>query len=34
MGVISILMTGLFSVALVFPTEREIFAKEISSKTY
>lgn len=30
----SILMTGIFSVALVFPVEREVFTKETASKTY
>ena len=32
--VTSIIMTGLNSVILVFPTEREVFSKETSSKTY
>lgn len=27
-------MTGIFSVALVFPVEREVFTKETASKTY
>ena len=32
--VTSMIMNGLNSVILVFPTEREVFAKETSSKTY
>ena len=32
--VTSVIMNGIFSVSLVFPTEREIYAKETASKTY
>ena len=33
-NVTSVIMNGIFSVSLVFPTEREVFAKETASKTY
>ena len=33
-NVTSVIMTGIFSVSLVFPTEREVYAKETASKTY
>lgn len=33
-AITSTIMTGIFSVALVFPVEREVFAKEVASKTY
>lgn len=32
--VTSVIMTGIFSVALVFPVERQVYSKEIASKTY
>ena len=30
----NVLMNGIFSVSLVFPKERQVFAKEVASKTY